>query len=237
MSSYGFLATNNSGTTIIDQNYHNLALIASGTHTCSSPSATAGSYDGISFTNTSSELPLVFIVPQTSGYICIGTINTSSFSVYAQQGVASFDYYVFGRPPSTTQHIGLQVFDSSGNKTFDSNYNYLNIKQIIPLNANVNYNESANTTSTTTHTLSPSTNIAVATSDPGYVARILTGGSISGGFTYDVVGRVGFKKSGSSLVVGAFQTVSNTTPPGSSSVNTRVGHEPFQAITADITYL
>lgn len=154
----GLQITNPSGTIQIDENYANLAIIEKRTVSA----AQGGAYDSalkVDVTVTS-DFPFIAIkCARPCAITKIQRAGTSSTAIYtisvAPSGNppwASFpvDVYVFGRTKQFADGVGLQVFDSTGKITYDSNNAYADIVGMItsttfPMNqADYVYGTSAN---------------------------------------------------------------------------------------------
>jgi len=129
MAIFGYRQTNSSGQVQIDQSYQNLVLIASGTTTCGTT---------VSFAPQTNP-PLVAIGVTSAGcYGVLGLCSTTQFRVDSKGGGDfSFPYRVYA-PINTAPAAGtygMRVFNAAGDRTFDSNFSYLNVRYVAEVSA------------------------------------------------------------------------------------------------------
>jgi len=130
----GFKIVGNHGSTMIDENYKNFNLTATGYVT--TPQAGQNvmyDYGGVTYTGRN---PLVAFRPL--GDFSVGATGTylDGNGVYHTDfitgGSGSLQYYVFDTVPDYTgSTFGVQVRNASGAVTFDSNLRYLRILEIF----------------------------------------------------------------------------------------------------------
>lgn len=130
----GFKIVGNHGSTMIDENYKNFNLTATGYVT--TPQAGQNvMYDYGQVTYTGSN-PLIALRPR--GQFSVGATGTYQdgngvyHTGFITGGSGSLQYYVFDTVPDYTGNtFGVQVRNASGAVTFDSNLRYLRILEIF----------------------------------------------------------------------------------------------------------
>lgn len=126
--SYGLQIVGSHGVTQIDENYTNLALIATGG--ASFTTASAGGFGG-SITLPTVATPLLAIKSSTPVYMTSdNAIPNTTYSFFAASA-GSLTYYLFDQSTSTNGETwGLQVFNASGAMTYHSSWKILRIGAI-----------------------------------------------------------------------------------------------------------
>lgn len=142
----GIQVIGDAGNIQIDDTYSNLALVASGvaTLTLGFGSVTNAYTATVTYVNPiSGTFPLVALRPHDSSGVfdilkLVISGNTFTWTIMAGGRInggtivnKSFDYFILNTPPvGTPEAWGIQVFDSSGNKTFDSGYRYVRVLSV-----------------------------------------------------------------------------------------------------------
>lgn len=136
--SYGLLIKNASGSILIDGEYFNYSLLASGT-------LNTGVTDTVTFT-ASTATPLVFVrLQSTTQWVSLTQLSLTSavFRVYGSVGPASsvpraqeggtIEYMIFGLAKSLAPSggWGLNVFNAAGELVYDSNVKIPRVSQVV----------------------------------------------------------------------------------------------------------
>lgn len=136
--SYGFEVLNSSGVLIANSTDFNYGLVTSGSVTTAAGgnNISTVSPTSIAFSNTG-EIPLVFVRNNGTNYISLWSLTTTgaSFVGFSNTGgignrrstaAATIDFRIYtpfrNLGNVSGQDYGIQIFDASGVKTFDSNY-------------------------------------------------------------------------------------------------------------------
>ncbi|NID14408.1 hypothetical protein [Luteibacter yeojuensis] len=123
---------NADGVTVqIDDTYANLAVVEMGT-IATNTATSAGGNSGVTFSRSGLKNPLIAVAGSTSQVAVAWLQNAGSgtwgFNIAAAGGVGTqCKYLIFDNPPASNPNYGFQVFDSSGNKTFDGSLRYLRV--------------------------------------------------------------------------------------------------------------
>jgi hypothetical protein len=119
----GLQVFNSGGYVQIDETYRNYLKVASG-------SGSSSSYE-ISFPSQTSAEPLIFFRPASDSVRVYPVWATSSSFTVSSDGV--FEYIVFGldNPVTDTGTHGLQVFNASSGRIFDSRNEGVRIQHVI----------------------------------------------------------------------------------------------------------
>ena len=137
--SYGYSQVNTNGYMQIDDTLQNIRLVASGT----------GTTDTLIHVSTAfSTKPIIAVGPPAqNSYMSISQAyldsgdNTLYFKItsdaYPSTLNFNYPYRVYAKIESTSgsTNYGMQVFDSSGNCTFDSNYDFQGIRYISDISS------------------------------------------------------------------------------------------------------
>lgn len=143
--SYGFKAINQSNEIVIDSGFQNHRLVASG-----SASATRFTdwypywyQHTITFT-TKTKVPLLFVQPGTIQVgNCYTALDKMVFFSYQEGTAASINYKLFDLAElseSFSTGYGLGVKDENGRVVFDSDENYLDVKDYVVIEESDTYN-------------------------------------------------------------------------------------------------
>ena len=116
---FGLEIINNHGTTLIDDTYSNLAVRHQGTLAAGAGSRT------VSVPGLSQPVPAV---RSTAYAIALGRSGNNG-TIWSAGG-AQVHWYVFDVPTSSSGGYGLQVFNSSGQLTFDSSRKYARVRAL-----------------------------------------------------------------------------------------------------------
>ena len=123
---FGYLQQNASGYTQIDETYQNLSVIASGTGTT-----------GTAVTFATQAIPPVVAVGVVGSgqFMRMTTLTTTSFTITSYNaGPTNFTFpykvYAMASTSVPSGQFGMRVFNAAGDRTFDSNLEYLGIKYI-----------------------------------------------------------------------------------------------------------
>lgn len=128
----GLQIMNADGVTVqVDDTYANLAVVEMGTRSTDTPTA-AGGNSGVTFSRSGLKNPLIAVAGSTSQvavcWLQDAGSGTWGFNIAAAGGVGTqCKYLIFDNPPATNPNYGFQVFDASGNKTFDGSFRYLRV--------------------------------------------------------------------------------------------------------------
>lgn len=145
--SYGFQLLNSDGYVLANDTDFNYALVASGTATVTG----ASSGVQINFSNSTSELPIVYVRNASTTYLSKNSIAATYVQIYLFQDAlaidgarfqttGSFEYRIYlpmkALPTEITggSEYGIQIFTANGLKTFDSTRSYPLISGGININ-------------------------------------------------------------------------------------------------------
>lgn len=135
----GLQIMNADGVTVqIDDTYANLAVVYMGT-IATDTLVPAGGNSGVTFSRSGLKNPLIAVagsMPQVAVcWLQDAASGTWGFNIAAGGGIGTqCKYLIFDNPPATPTNYGFQVFDASGNKTFDGAMRYL---RVIDMQLNV----------------------------------------------------------------------------------------------------
>lgn len=122
----GILVTNTSGTTLIDENYSNLALRTKGSSTI-----VAGNLGRTTIAMSGMNSPMVAIASERFMGVKTMLSSLASFVVQGPQaGSWPFEYFVFDVPQPSGQTFGLMVYRADGSLAFDSGNKYARVVDI-----------------------------------------------------------------------------------------------------------
>lgn len=136
---YGIEINNSSGVLQIDETHLNLGLVASGTATCN---VAVGSPSNLYYATVSKATGVTYpvIAIHTFGNaIALTRVSISGGSAiwnFVGGQNDQFIYYIFDKYPTSTTGYGLQVFDSGGDVTFNSDYPPMSVKAFGTTNTN-----------------------------------------------------------------------------------------------------
>lgn len=122
----GIQIINTSGTTLIDENYSNLAMRTKG-----STSTVGGSLGRVTVAMSGMNSPMIALT--SDRYMGVKSMLSSlaSFVVQGPQaGSWPFEYFVFDKPLASGQTYGLMIYDAAGNLCFDSGNKYARVVDI-----------------------------------------------------------------------------------------------------------
>lgn len=121
MSEAGLQVLNADGQTVtIDSTFRNLALRTKGIATTSISTGFASYAD---FTASGLTMPIIATKTTFGSAANVANLGNGNFSfrVYAGNSVGTqVPYYIFDVPQPSSSHYGLEVFDGTGNLTFDA---------------------------------------------------------------------------------------------------------------------
>jgi len=122
--SYGLEVKNEDDVLQIDETHLNYGFISSGTATCNTFISSVSRLYRATVTVTNGTNPVVAIHTDGNAIALSGIVTSGSTRTYYYLGPqnAEFIYYVFDEYPESTSGYGLQVFNASGDVTFNSNY-------------------------------------------------------------------------------------------------------------------
>lgn len=126
----GIQVINNAGTILIDENYSNLAVRASGTVTGSTSSTGRLDFAVASGLNA----PMFAIAPSAAQFSVLAyRPDTNVIKIQGRDNTQStnFPYFIFDTPVASGLNYGLQVFNASGVLTFDSNLKYARVVDVF----------------------------------------------------------------------------------------------------------
>lgn len=143
----GITVFNDSHTVQIDHEYKNVCLaqkgtVASGTKSDGSFFATVQHVD-ITYTANSSTPPSLIVLGTAMNYLFLLSQSGNTFTWRAIFGNSNSsvtaDYWIFDKPPnSSTSSFGFQVFDPTGNLSFDALFKYANVVGIMNMSWQTN---------------------------------------------------------------------------------------------------
>lgn len=136
--SFGLEVQNSTGDLVIDADFRNFEIIAEGTST--HPGSGLNSYVDIAFPATANP-PLVFVRSTGYGLGCAsllrdGSGNYTSARLYSEAPYNAFSFDWFVAAPAdavSSDDWGLQVFDASAKKVFDSGVRYIQFQDVVPI--------------------------------------------------------------------------------------------------------
>jgi len=132
----GIQILNTAGSVIIDENYSNFTLRQKGTANIWVPSTGGISYgtNGMVTIAVSAEAPLLALYSQnyTAMKSCSKSGGTWTFDFYVGANSGTVDFYLFDKANyANDEGCGLQVFDASFNKVFDSAKGSASIRDVF----------------------------------------------------------------------------------------------------------
>jgi hypothetical protein len=136
---YGIEIDNSSGVLQIDETHLNLGLVSSGTATCNTAFGGASRLYSTTITKSTGVTYPVIAIHTYGNAIALTRVSISGSSAswtFAGGQNDDFIYYIFDKYPASTTGYGLQVFDSSGNVTFNSDYPPMSVKAFGTTNTN-----------------------------------------------------------------------------------------------------
>lgn len=138
--SYGIEIKNQEGNLLIDGNFSNARLIDSGTATSNQTDFGADNLNNREFAQIS--IPSGFEsncfigVELPVGRFCYGVNKGSNFFRVFMESGFSFYYEIYALVQDiTSSGYGIQVFNSFGDPVFDSNFDYIDIKDFLPVSS------------------------------------------------------------------------------------------------------
>ena len=136
---YGIEIDNSSGVLQIDETHLNLGLVASGTATCNVAVGSPSNLYYATVTKATGVTYPVIAIHTFGNAIALTRVSISSGSAiwnFVGGQNDQFIYYIFDKYPASTTGYGLQVFDGSGNVTFNSDYPPMSVKAFGTTNTN-----------------------------------------------------------------------------------------------------
>lgn len=134
----GFQVIGDHGGIQIDENFYNMTLLAKGTTPYNPVDANGDVNWLIPFQFSVSGATTPIICFKTPKVVALAT-SVKSGSTFTYTGnvfssdAGSFSWYVFDRMPNVSNHAGLNVYDASGNITFNSDYVPMKIVNLYKL--------------------------------------------------------------------------------------------------------
>lgn len=133
----GIEVINNASTVLIDENYSNLAVRASGTLTASTAST-----GRVTLASSGLNSPMFAIAPSAQQFSVVRFNSTTGDIVIQGRNLTqstNFPYYIFDLPVASSVNAGLKVYNASGVLTFDSNLKYARVVDVFGGSAEANW--------------------------------------------------------------------------------------------------
>lgn len=170
----GLTVYNDAGYIQIDETYKNLALVQKATvatTTSLASASSAASQVTLTFTNRSK--PILFFRGSVKIANMAMAVSGTTYTYYVQVAGAvgtTFDYYLFDEPVLQNLKVGLEVYNSAGQLTFESGQKYIRVVDFIKNVA------ATSGTSTTDYTYTAGRTYAFGFASMGYLSLYITPG-------------------------------------------------------------